>query len=96
MIIWEEVLVREQYREEALEEAQRQRLIRQVSRRGTASYQLVLGRLGEQLVKWGCRLQAKYGTLTEATNSVCYVKTLRQKFLVAGTSARLSSCSDKR
>ena len=93
MITWEDILVQEEYRREALAEANHQRLIRRVSKRETTSYQLLLARLGEQLVKWGCRLQAKYGTLAEASNSVCYVKNLRQRFSAPSTSISLSPCA---
>lgn len=93
MITWEDVLVQEEYRREALAEANHQRLIRQLSKRETTSYQLLLARLGEQLVKWGCRLQAKYGTLAEASNSICYVKKLRQQFSAPSTSISLSPCA---
>ncbi|MDY6875668.1 MAG: hypothetical protein SWK90_05645 [Chloroflexota bacterium] len=84
MITWENILVQEQYRKEALEKAAHWRLIK-ASGRKTKPYQLVLGRLGEQLVKWGCRLQARYGTLAEASNSVCHVKMLRQQFSAPNT-----------
>ena len=93
MITWEDILVQEEYRREALAEANHQRLIRRVSNRETTSYQLLLARLGEQLVKWGCRLQAKYGTLAEASNSICYVKNLRQRFSAPSTSISLSPCA---
>jgi len=93
MITWEDVLVHEEFRWEALAEANHQRSIRQLSKRETTSYQLLLARLGEQLVKWGCRLQAKYGTLAEASNSICYVKKLRQQFSAPSTSISLSPCA---
>lgn len=96
MITWEDILVQEQYRRKALAEADHQRLIQQMSERETTPYRLVLARLGEQLVKWGCRLQAKYGTLAEASNSIRHVKMLRQQFLVPSTSINLSPCSGKK
>ena len=74
MTTLDQVLVREQEQKRLLEESSRRRLVRQ-----TSSYHPLLARLGEQLVKWGCRLQAQYGTLAEASNSICYVKTLRQQ-----------------
>ena len=95
-IPWEESLVQEQHQRELLEGARRQRLIRQVSKHETTSYQLLLARLGEQLVKWGCRLQAKYGTLAEASKSICYVKMLRQQFSAPGAGISLSPCSGKK
>jgi len=96
MIPWEEARAREQHQRELLKEANHQRSIRQVSKRETTSYQLLLARLGERLVKWGCRLQAKYGTLAEASNSICYVKMLRQQFLAPDTSINLSLCLGKK
>ena len=96
MISWTDLLVREQHRRELLEEANHQRLIRQVSKHETTSYQLLLARLGEQLVTWGYRLQARYGSLAEASNSICHVETLRQQFSAPDTSINLSSCSGKR
>ena len=68
------ILVREREQKRLLEESSRRRLVRR-----TSSYHPLLARLGEQLVKWGCRLQAQYGTLAEASNSIRYVKTLRQQ-----------------
>jgi hypothetical protein len=76
MITWEETVVQEQHRRELLEEAGRQRLARSVSKNETTFYQLLLGRFGEQLVKWGYRLQARYGTLTR---SIGHVETLCQQ-----------------
>ena len=96
MITWEDVLVQEEYRRELLKEAEHERLIRQVSRRETARHQLLLARLGERLVKWGCRLQARYGTMAEASRSVCYVKMLRQQFAAPKTSISLSPCLGKK
>jgi len=96
MIPWEEARAQEQHQRELLAEANRQRLIRQVSKRETTSYQLLLAQLGEQLVKWGCRLQAKYGTLAKASNSICYVKMLHRQFSAPGTSISLSPCSGKK
>ncbi len=69
-------MAQEQRRRELIEETERQRLARLVSKNETTFYQLWLGRLGEQLVKWGCRLQARYGTLT---NSIARVETLCQQ-----------------
>jgi len=74
--MWEETVVHEQHRRELIEEAARQRLARSVSKNETTFYQLLLGRLGEQLVKWGYRLQARYGTLT---SSIARVETLCQQ-----------------
>ena len=56
-------MAQEQRRKELIEETGRQHLARLISKNETAFYQLLLGRFGEQLVKWGCRLQARYGTL---------------------------------
>jgi len=96
MITWTDILVREQRRRELLKEANHWRLARQVSNRETASYQLLLARLGEQLVKWGCRLQAKYGTLAEASNSTYYVKMLRRQFSAPDTGISASACSGRK
>jgi hypothetical protein len=73
MTTLDQVFVREQEQKRLLKESSRRYLVRRVS-----NYHPLLAWLGEQLVKWGCRLQAQYGTLTEASNSVCYVKALRQ------------------
>ncbi|MCP4543535.1 MAG: hypothetical protein GY832_41005 [Chloroflexi bacterium] len=70
-IAFEEIVAHEQHHKELLENADRQRLVRQMSRNGTILFQNLLGQLGEQLVKWGCRLQAQYGTLTEVSKSIC-------------------------
>lgn len=67
----DQVLVREQEQKRNLEESSRRYLIRRAS-----NYHPLLAWLGEQLVKWGCRLQAQYGTLAEASNSICHAKTL--------------------
>jgi hypothetical protein len=74
MTTLDHVLVREREQKRLLETSGRQRPVRR-----TSTYQPLLARLGEQLVKWGCRLQAQYGTLAEASNSLRYVKTLRQQ-----------------
>ncbi len=70
MRMWEEPIVHEQHRRELIEETGRQRLARLVSKNETTFYQLWLGRLGEQLVKWGYRLQVRYGTLTSSIDRV--------------------------
>ena len=70
MRTWEEPIVREQHRRELIEEIGRQRLARLVSKNEMAFYQLLLGRFGEQLVKWGCRLQARYGALISSIDRV--------------------------
>jgi len=93
---WEEALAQEQHRRELLEKAKHQRLIQKVSERGTTSYQLLLAQLGEQLVKWGCHLQARYGTLAEASNSIRYIKVLRRQFSAPDTGIGLSPCLGKR
>ncbi len=63
-------MAQEQRRKELIEETGRQRLARLVSKNETAFYQLLLGRFGEQLVKWGYRLQARYGALTSSIDRV--------------------------
>jgi len=63
-ITWEGSVAHEQHRKELIAEAGRQSLARSVSKNETAFYRLLLGRLGEQLIKWGSRLQVQYGTLT--------------------------------
>ena len=75
-ITWEGNAAREQHRRELIAAAGRQRLARSVSRNETSFYRLWLGRLGEQLVEWGYRLQAQYGTLT---GSIACVETLCQQ-----------------
>ncbi len=60
----------EQRQRELVEETGRQRLARLVSKNETTFYQLWLGRFGEQLVKWGYRLQVRYGTLTSSIDRV--------------------------
>jgi hypothetical protein len=74
MTTLDQVFVREREQKRNLEESSRRHQVRRVS-----TYHPLLAQLGEQLVKWGCRLQAQYGTLTEASNSVCYVKALRRQ-----------------
>lgn len=80
MITWYDVLVQEQYRKEQLEKANHYRLLRQLSKRETMHFRPLLSRLGGQLVKWGCRLQAKYGTLAEVSKSVRCAKVLRRQY----------------
>ncbi len=79
MITGRDELVQEEYRKVRLEEADLQRLIRQAYTRETTPLRPLLARLGGQLVEWGCRLQAQYGTLAEASNSICHIKMLRQQ-----------------
>jgi len=79
MITGRDVLVQEEYRKVRLEEADLQRLIRQAYTRETRLSRRLLARLGGQLVEWGCRLQAQYGTLAEASNSIRHISTLRQR-----------------
>lgn len=74
MTTLDQVFVREQEQKRLLEESGRWHLVRRAS-----TYHPLLARLGEQLVKWGCRLQAQYGTLAEASNSLRYVKMLRRQ-----------------
>jgi len=75
-IAWEEPIVHKQHQRELIAEAGRQRLARSVSKNETVFYRLWLGRLGDQLVKWGSRLQAQYGTLT---SNIARVETLCQQ-----------------
>ncbi len=75
-VAWGEPTVHKQHQRELISAAGRQRLARSVSRNETAFYRLWLGRLGEQLIKWGCSLQAQYGTLT---SSIARVETLCQQ-----------------
>ena len=77
-IAWEEIVNHEQRHRELLKEANRQRLVQQVLKNETTFYQLLLGQLGEQLVKWGCRLQAKYGVMTKASKGIYHVEMLHQ------------------
>jgi hypothetical protein len=93
-ITWEETLAQEQHRRELLKEADHHRSIRRGAKQETVFHQLLLARLGERLVRWGCRLQARYGTLAEATQSICHVKVLRQQLSAADAGASLSLCSD--
>ncbi len=79
MITERDVLVQKEYRKVRLEEADLQRLIRQAYQHETTLLRPLLARLGGQLVEWGCRLQAQYGTLAEASNSIRHIKTLRQQ-----------------
>ena len=84
-IPWEETLAQEQHHRELFKKANRRRSIRQTPERETTSYQLLLVRLGERLVKWGCRLQARYGTLTQVSESILYTKALYQQLSTADT-----------
>ena len=95
-ITWEETLAQEQHRGELLKEANHQRSIRRESKQKPAAYQLLLARLGGQLVKWGCRLQAEYGTLAEASKSIYHVKKLRQQLSAPDARASLSLCLDRK
>ena len=78
-IPWEETLAQKQHHRELLNKAHRRHSISQTSERETISYQLLLARLGERLVKWGCRLQDRYGTLTQVSESICYTKATYQQ-----------------
>jgi len=69
-ITWEGNAAREQHRRELLAAAGRQRLARSVSRSGMAFSRLWLARFGEQLIKWGYRLQFRYGTLTSSIDII--------------------------
>jgi hypothetical protein len=94
-IAWEETLAQEQHRSELLRVAEHHRSIRREPKQETAFHQLLLARLGERFVSWGCRLQARYGTLAEATQSICHVKVLRQQLSAPDARASLSLCSDR-
>jgi hypothetical protein len=96
-IPWEETLAQEQHRSELLllKAADHHRSIRREHKQKTAFHQLLLARLGERLVSWGCGLQARYGTLAEATRSICHVKVLRQQLSAPDARASLSLCSDR-
>ncbi len=74
MTTLDHVFVREQEQKRILKESSRRYIVRRAS-----NYHPLLARLGEQLVKWGCRLQAEYGTLAEASKSIGYVKRLRRQ-----------------
>ena len=93
---WEEALAQERRRWELLKEAEYYRSIRREDTQKTAFHQLLLARLGERLVSWGCGLQARYGTLAEATRSIRHVKALRQQLSASDTGASLSLCLDSR
>jgi hypothetical protein len=98
MIAWEETLAQEQHHNELqlLKTADHQRSIRREPKQETAFHQLLLARLGERLVRWGCRLQARYGTLAEATRSIRHVIVLGQQFSAPDAGAGLSLCLDSR
>jgi hypothetical protein len=72
------------------------RSIRRESKQEAAFHQLLLARLGERLVGWGCRLQARYGTLAEATQSLYHVEVLRQQLSAPDAGASLSLCLGSR
>jgi hypothetical protein len=91
-ITWGETLAQEQHRRELLAVSGRQRSMRQESEQETAFYRLLLARLGERLVKWGCHLQARHGTLAEASRSIYHVKMLRQQLSMTDTGTGLSLC----
>jgi len=91
-ITWGEALAQEQRQRGLRQEASDQRSILQESDQEPAFYQLLLARLGERLVKWGCRLQARYGTLAEASRSIYYVKMLDQQLPVPDACASFSLC----
>ena len=94
-ITWEETLAQEQHRIELLKAADHHGSIRREHKQKTAFHQLLLARLGERLVSWGCGLQARYGTLAEATRSIRHVKVLRQQLSAPDAGASLSLCSDR-
>jgi hypothetical protein len=94
-IDWEERLA-QQRRSELLEAAEHQRSSRREPERKTALHQLLLARLGERLVSWGCRLQARHGTLAEATQSIRRAKVLCQQLSVSDARANLSLCLGSR
>ena len=94
-IPWEEALAQDHHRSELLKVAEHHRSIRREHEQKTAFHQLLLARLGERLVSWGCGLQARYGTLAEATRSICHVKVLRQQLSAPDARASLSLCSDR-
>jgi hypothetical protein len=91
-ITWGETLAQEQHRKEFLRKANQQRSIRRVLKDRPPAYQLGLARFGGQLVKWGCRLQARYGTLAEASKSIHCVKVLRQQLSTPDAGIGLSPC----
>ena len=88
MITWYDVLVQKQYRKDQREKADHWRRVRQVSQREATPLHSLLARLGGRLVMWGCQSQAKYGTLTELSKSVCYARVLRQQYAAPNVCAR--------
>ena len=87
MITWCDVIVQRQYRKDQREKANHWRRVRQVSQHEATLLHSLLARLGGRLVMWGCRLQAKYGTLTELSKSVHYAKVLRQQYAIPNVGA---------
>ena len=69
-ITWEGSVAQEQHRRELIAATARQSLVRSVSGNKTTFYQFLLAQLGEQLVEWGYRLQAPYGTFAESIDRV--------------------------
>jgi hypothetical protein len=96
MIAWEETLAQQQRRNELLEAAEHHRSIGREPKQEAALHQRLLARLGERLVSWGCRLQARHGTLAEATQSICHAKALRRQLSAPDARANLSLCLGSR
>ena len=70
---WSEAVTGIDRHRELIEESNHRRLVRRVSERGMATYRRLLSRLGRQLVRWGFRLQVKYGAVTETSQGVCHL-----------------------
>lgn len=64
MFGWSDIIVQRERYTDLLREAERERLIRRMlaGRRGPGHlYRRILAALGQRMVAWGCRLQARYG-----------------------------------
>lgn len=69
MFTWKDVVVEEQRREDIQQQAARRRTLRMARADNPQTYRfyhVVMVRVGEWLVAWGCRLQARYSNLDAA------------------------------